>query len=511
MKAFKVHNAETVKQEVNLPAGTYTYSCRVIPVGTSYTFRLDNQSFTFDGLTAGILNKRMKHTFELTEAASFFYLSNTVGDCVYEPQIEEGVFATTPGAHPLDFERLISEAGMEIDHEALTMYAKKADVSAEIKIQADEIKSTVGNISNDVDGLKGDMTTISQTVNSITSTVTNHTSQISRFQQTVNQIYASIEDVGSGEFSHILQRIDQIEMKVGAEGQSGSIQVALDSIALTVYDENTGLSAINQKVDSITSTVTNHTTQISTFQQTVDQIYLAIEDVGSGEFASIITRLDEIELKVGATGKEGSIQVAVDSVTTRVDDIDIGLTEVVQTVNSISSTVYDEHGALLSQISQDGSDILIQGTQIDLRGATTINDNFKVLEDGSIVANNGEFKGGLRQPFVDVSESTVEGFWSTTKTSWACNFYEEKSTSSLIIRIIPCRSVLNGQIFRFHSRRRGIILKPEVAYKFYENGVSLDEIVLDAGEAIEMISVTINDVFKSWDVVRRYKCRKYNE
>ena len=48
MKLFKVHNAEKVKQEVNLPAGTYTYSFRVLPVGTSYTFRLDNQSFTVE-------------------------------------------------------------------------------------------------------------------------------------------------------------------------------------------------------------------------------------------------------------------------------------------------------------------------------------------------------------------------------------------------------------------------------------------------------------------------------
>ena len=90
-------------------------------MGTSYTFRLDNQSFTFEGLTAGVLNKRIKYTFELTETASFFYPSNTVGNCVYEPQIEEGVFATTPGAHPLDFERLISETGIEIDSEVLSL------------------------------------------------------------------------------------------------------------------------------------------------------------------------------------------------------------------------------------------------------------------------------------------------------------------------------------------------------------------------------------------------------
>lgn len=332
MKGFKVHNVEKSKQEVNLPAGTYTYSCRVIPVGTSYTFRLDSQSFTFEGLTAGVLNKRIKHTFELTEAVSFFYLSNTVGDCVYEPQIEEGVFATTPGAHSLDFERLISEAGIEIDHEALSLYAKKADVSAEIQITADRIDSTVGNISNDVDGLKGDMTTISQTVNSITSTVTNHTTQISTFQQTVDQIYASIEDVGSGEFSYILQRIDQIEVKVGAPGQSGSIELALNSITATVSDVSSGMSQISQ------------------------------------------------------------------------------------TVSSISSTVYNEHGKLLSQISQDGVNVKISGSHIALEGLVTANQNFKILANGSIEAKNGKFTGEVNATSgnftgeINATSGTIGGF-----------------------------------------------------------------------------------------------------
>lgn len=360
MKAFKVHNVEKSKQEVNLPAGTYTYSCRVIPVGTSYTFRLDNQSFTFEGLTAGVLNKRMKHTFELTEAVSFFYLSDTVGDCVYEPQIEEGVFATTPGAHPLDFERLISEAGIEIDHEALSLYAKKADVSAEIQITADRIDSTVGSISNDVDGLKGDMTTISQTVNSITSTVTNHTTQISTFQQTVDQIYASIEDVGSGEFSYILQRIDQIEMKVGAPGQSGSIQLALDSITATVSDVSSGMSQISQ------------------------------------------------------------------------------------TVNSISSTVYDEHGALLSQISQDGVNVRITASQIKLEGVVTANGNFKVLTDGSIEAKNGTFTGHITSTGGTIGGFNIGSNYIGAGSNWNTGISGMSLWDDFIVFNKPSRQALIG-------------------------------------------------------------------
>ena len=126
------------------------------------------------------------------------------------------------------------------------------------------------------------------------------------------------------------------------------------------------MAAIDVKVDSITSTVTNHTGQISTFQQTVDQIYSSIAEVGSGEFSSIMQRLDGIELKVGAPGKEGSIQLEVDSITTSVRDIDYGLAEVVVKVNNITSTVYDDmvHSFLkyiLIKMNVSGSRIELEG------------------------------------------------------------------------------------------------------------------------------------------------------
>ena len=490
-KGFKITDID-FSQQVNLPAGIYTYSCSVLPVGTSYTFRIGTSDFTFEGLTAGVKSGRIRHTFELDQAAVAFFPSRTVGDCVYVPQIEEGQFATTPGPNLLDYERLISEAGIEIDSEVLSLYAKKEEVAAQIRISADAINSTVGSISNDILGIKSDITSIEQTTASITATVTNHTTQISTFQQTVNQIYLAIEDIGSGEFASILARLDGIDLKVGnAEGAIGQLQISATEIA---------------------GRVTNAEGQISTFQQTVDQIYLAIEDVGSGEFSSILARLDGLDLKVGnAEGAIGQLQISATEIAGRVTNAEGDITAFQQTATSIAARVETAEGILAQITLENGTIQIIAKDYIKLEGLTTINENFQVLEDGSIVANNGEFKGGLKQPFVDVSESTIENFWNTGKTSWACNFYEETAFASLPIRVIPCRPVLNGQIFRFHARRRGIILQPEISYKFYDNGSSINEIVLAAGDAIEMISISIDNVFKSWDIIRRYKCRKYNE
>ena len=554
-KGFKITDID-FSQQVNLPAGVYTYSCSVLPVGTSYTFRIGTTDYTFEGLTAGVKSGRIRHTFELDQSAVAFFPSRTVGDCVYVPQIEEGQFATTPGPNLLDYERLISEAGIEIDSEVLSLYAKKEEVAAQIRISADAINSTVGSISNDILGIKSDITSIEQTTASITATVTNHTTQISTFQQTVSQIYLAIEDIGSGEFASILARLDGLDLKVGnaegaigqlqisateiagrvtnAEGQISTFQQTVDQIYLAIEDVGSGefssilarLDGLDLKVGNaegaigqlqisateIAGRVTTAEGHISTFQQTVDQIYLAIEDVGSGEFSSILARLDGLDLKVGnAEGAIGQLQISATEIAGRVTTAEGDITAFQQTATSIAARVETAEGILAQITLEDGTIQIIAKDLIKLEGYTTINDNFQVLPDGSIVANNGEFKGGIKQPFVDVSESTIENYWNTDKTSWACNFFEETPFASLPIRVIPCRSVLNGQIFRFHARRRGIILQPEVSYKFYENGSSLNEIVLAAGDAIEMISISIDNVFKSWDIIRRYKCRKYNE
>jgi hypothetical protein len=121
-----------------------------------------------------------------------------------------------------------------------------------------------------------------------------------------------------------------------------------------------------------------------------------------------------------------------------------------------------------------------------------------------------EFLGGIKSPFTDISGATIESFWQEEITSWANNFFENQYTTSLAIRIIPCRNILNGQVFRIHALRRGIVLQPEEQNGFYDDGTLLDEITLNKGDAIEMVCICFDGVFHSWDIIRRYKCRPYD-
>jgi hypothetical protein len=136
------------------------------------------------------------------------------------------------------------------------------------------------------------------------------------------------------------------------------------------------------------------------------------------------------------------------------------------------------------------------------------------LANGNIkwnAAGNTEFFGGIKSPFADISEATIEEFWEDVITSWANNFFENQLTTSLIIRIIPCRNLLNGQVFRIHALRRGILLQPEEYNGFYDNGTLINQIQLLKGDAIEMVCICYDNVFHSWDIIRRYKCRPYDQ
>lgn len=160
MNGFKI-TITNFNQAITLPAGTYTYSCNgVKPVGTSITFMVGSQSFVIDNLLAGVFQAGFKKTFTIESEASAFYPARTVGDIIYEPQLETGTVATDPGPNPLDIDEAIESAGLEITSETARLYAKKADVSSEILVMADSINSNVSD-------LNGRVSTVEQTASSI--------------------------------------------------------------------------------------------------------------------------------------------------------------------------------------------------------------------------------------------------------------------------------------------------------------------------------------------------------
>ncbi len=72
-------------------------------------------------------------------------------------------------------------------------------------------------------------------------------------------------------------------------------------------------------------------------------------------------------------------------------------TEIEQTNQSITLLASEKVGVneIITKLNISPEEIQIEGNRINLKGTVTANDNFKILNDGSMEAKNGKFTGGI--------------------------------------------------------------------------------------------------------------------
>jgi len=133
----------------------------------------------------------------------------------------------------------------------------------------------------------------------------------------------------------------------------------------TKYETN---SQINQKADEINLGVNQTLTNYSTTNQMNSAINIKANEITS-------TVSSTYETKSNAQSKYSQLQ---------------------QTDSSISSTVATKVGEneIISKINQSAEAVTINAGKINLNGAVTANQNFKIKTDGSMEAKNGTFTGG---------------------------------------------------------------------------------------------------------------------
>lgn len=187
MTGFKITNID-FHQDVELPAGVYTYSCKLTPVYDYLIFRVGETDFTITNLQPGVYQKGVKLTFTLEEDENKFYPSRTVGDEIFDIMLEEGDKDTTPGPHILDNSEEISRAGIQINDELIRLYAKKSEVSSQILQSAE-------NINIRVDGVDDRLAEVDISINSITSRVIDAEGRLSEVDVSAKAIDLRVDDL----------------------------------------------------------------------------------------------------------------------------------------------------------------------------------------------------------------------------------------------------------------------------------------------------------------------------
>lgn len=122
----------------------------------------------------------------------------------------------------------------------------------------------------------------------------------------------------------------------------------------------------------------------------------------------------EYEEKVNSTnkdikklkGKTNKLERTVEKLNSEIYDEENGLkTQIEQTAEEITMKV--SKGEVVSEINQSAEEVKIKGEKISLEGTITANENFKVLEDGSIQAKNGNFEGSIKSNSVEITGGTI--------------------------------------------------------------------------------------------------------
>lgn len=184
----------------------------------------------------------------------------------------------------------------------------------------------------------------------------------------------------------------------------------------------------------------------------------------------------------------------------------------------------DGDGNLKSFVGAGQDGVKIKASNIQLEGLVTANDNFKILEDGSVetikatigqsLLRDVRINGAIRTPFRDGNYALSADGQIVVST------FGLQNNNNIIIPgggdgwytafTVPFSSDFNGfraMILNYHwnnERTAGpIAATAPSGFYFYEDGEPLTTLIVNAYEAVEMIGVGEGETFKGWLVLNR--------
>lgn len=184
----------------------------------------------------------------------------------------------------------------------------------------------------------------------------------------------------------------------------------------------------------------------------------------------------------------------------------------------------DGDGNLKSFVGAGQDGVKIKASNIQLEGLVTANDNFKILEDGSVetikatigqsLLRDVRINGAIRTPFRDGNYALSADGPIVVST------FGLQNNNNIIIPgggdgwytefTVPFSSDFNGfraMILNYHwnnERTAGpIAATAPSGFYFYEDGEPLTTLKVNAYEAVEMIGVGEGETFKGWLVLNR--------
>lgn len=264
-------------------------------------------------------------------------------------------------------------------------------------------------------------------VNSVHKSIIQLKGKTNVLTRTIEETNSKITDVESGLSSEIKQTATDIraEVKNTADGLSSSIQQNAESIATEVKRANEAegnlSTKITQTAESITSEVSKNYETKENATNTKTELESSIKQTADGftaELSKQVTETKQYAESAAETAESNAKQDTADKLknystttemNTRINATAEGISAEVtrklqsystteqmnsairQTADSINTEVSKKVNGdeIISKINQSAENVSIEANKINLNGAVTANQNFKIGLDGSMEALSG--------------------------------------------------------------------------------------------------------------------------
>lgn len=293
----------------------------------------------------------------------------------------------------------------------------------------EEYRSTQANsVHKSIIQLKGKTNVLTRTIEETNSKITDVESGLSsEIKQTATDIRAEVKNTADGLSSSIEQTANSIRSEVSdsVNNLSSSIQQNAESIATEVKRANEAegnlSTKITQTAESITSEVSKNYETKENATNTKTELESSIKQTADGftaELSKQVTETKQYAESAAETAESNAKQDTADKLkdystttemNTRINATAEGISAEVtrklqsystteqmnsairQTADSINTEVSKKVNGdeIISKINQSAENVSIEANKINLNGAVTANQNFKIGLDGSMEALSG--------------------------------------------------------------------------------------------------------------------------
>lgn len=299
----------------------------------------------------------------------------------------------------------------------------------EYEATGEEYRSTqVNRVHKSIIQLKGKTNVLTRTIEETNSKITDVESGLSsEIKQTATDIRAEVKNTADGLSSSIEQTASSIRSEVSdsVNNLSSSIQQNAESIATEVKRANEAegnlSTKITQTAESITSEVSKNYETKENATNTKTELETSIKQTADGftaELSKQVTETKQYAESAAETAESNAKQDTADKLkdystttemNTRINATAEGISAEVsrklqsystteqmnsairQTADSINTEVSKKVNGdeIISKINQSAENVSIEANKINLNGAVTANQNFKIGLDGSMEALSG--------------------------------------------------------------------------------------------------------------------------